>query len=78
MKLDEKVRNELRRVADEFLSVVKEKVDMHVIHCDSEGLGQLVMAVDMVSGWQLIRNLRKKGFSKEIADLCDKAGMVKK
>jgi len=71
-------RRELRKVADEFLRVVKEKVDMHVFCDDAQGLSELAGAVDMVSGWQLMKEIREKGFSKELTELCDKVGRGKK
>jgi len=73
----EKVQKELRKVADDFLKVVTEKVDGYVFLCDSKGLGELVSAVDVVSGWQLVRTIREKGFGKELTELCDKVGRGK-
>lgn len=74
MKEREKVRKELRKTADEFLQVVREKVDSCVILCDVDGLDELVKAVEVVSGWQLVHLIREKGFGKELTELCDKAG----
>jgi len=73
----DKVQKELRKVANEFLKVVTEKVDMCVFLCDSKGLSELVSAVDVVSGWQLVRSIREKGFGKELTELCDKVGRGK-
>jgi hypothetical protein len=73
----EKTRRELRKVADEFLRVVKEKVDICVLLCDSKGLSELVSAVDIVSGWQLVKTIQEKGFSKEFLEFCDKVGRGK-
>lgn len=70
----EKVRKKLRQVADEFLRAVTEKVDSCVVLCDVEGLAELVKAIDVVSGWQVVRTIREKGFSKELTELCDKVG----
>lgn len=73
----ESVQKELRKVADEFLKVVTEKVDSYVVLCDSKGLDQLISAVDVVSGWQLVRTIRENGFGKELTELCDKVGRGK-
>ena len=70
-------RNELRKVVDEFLRAVKERVDMHVFLCDVEGLDELVQAVKVVGHYQLVEGIRKKGFSKELTELCDKVGRGK-
>jgi len=40
-----KVQKKLRKVADEFLKVVTEKVDSCVFLCDTKGLDELVSAV---------------------------------
>jgi len=74
----EKTRRELRRIGDEFLKVVKEKVDSCVFLCDSKGLSELASAVDIVSGWQVVRTIREKGFGKELTELCDRVGRGKK
>jgi len=74
----EKTRRELRRIGDEFLKVVKEQVDSCVLLCDSKGLSELVSAVDIVSGWQVVRTIREKGFGKELTELCDRVGRGKK
>jgi len=73
-----KVKKELRKVADKFLKVVTEKVDICVFLCDSKGLNELVSAVDVVSGWQVVRAIQEKGFGKELTALCDKVGRGKK
>lgn len=74
----EEIRRELRKTGDEFLQVVKEKVDMFVLLCDVEGLGELVKTVEVVGAWQLVRTIREKGFGKELTELCDKVGRGKK
>jgi len=74
----EKIERALRKVGNKFLKVIKEKVDSYVLLCDSKGLDELVTAVDIVSGWQVVRAIREKGFSKELTDLCDKVGRGKK
>jgi len=73
-----KVKKELRKVADKFLKVVTEKVNCHVILCDSKGLNELVSAVEVVSGWQLVRTIQENGFGKELTELCDKIGRGEK
>jgi hypothetical protein len=67
----------LRKVANEFLKVVKERVDMHVLLCDIDGLNELIQAVKVVGHYQLVEIIHKKGFDKEFTELCDKVGRVK-
>jgi len=73
----EKTRRKLRKVGDEFLRAVKEKVDMYVLLCDVDGLDELVQAVKVVGHYQLVEIIHKKGFSKELTELCDKVGRAK-
>jgi len=73
----EKIRKELRKVADEFLEAVREAVDSCVLLCDVERLGRLVAAVDTQMGHELVRTIRERGFSKELTELCDKVGRGK-
>lgn len=77
-KEQEKTRRELRKTGDEFLRVVREKVDMHVLLCDVDGLDELVQAVKVVGHYQLVETIYKKGFGKELTELCDKVGRGKK
>jgi len=74
----EKTRRELRKVGDEFLKVVKEVVDNQVLLCNVEGLAELVSAVDVLMGHQLVKTIKEKGFSKEFTEFCDKVGRGKK
>ena len=70
----EKIRKELRKVADEFLETVREEVDSCVLLCDAGRLGRLVATVNTQMGYELVRTIREKGFSKELTELCDKVG----
>jgi len=65
---------ELCKVADEFLKTLTEIVNECVFLHDIEGLDLLVSQVHMVQDHRVLQVLRNKGFSKEITDLCDKAG----
>jgi len=65
---------ELRKVADEFLRTVKQEIDDAVFLVDVERLGRLVEQVEMVTSYNLLKNLKDKGYEKEIRQLCDKAG----
>jgi hypothetical protein len=73
----EKIRRELRKTGDEFLRVVREKVGMYVFLCDVDGLDELVQAVKVVGHYQLVETIHKKGFDKELTELCDKVGRGK-
>jgi hypothetical protein len=73
-ELREAEQNELRKVADEFLIAVKEEVDSAVLLVDFNRLDRLVTQVDIVMGYNLIKTIRDKGFSKELTELCDKVG----
>jgi len=65
---------ELRRVAEEFLRIVKKKVDLLVLLHDIESLDRLVSQVDIVGAFEIVKVIREKGFSKELDELCDKVG----
>ena len=73
-KLKKAEQAALRKVADDFLNVLSEKVDSLVIIGDSEHLAELIHQFDIISGFQVIRALQEKGLGKEITALCDKAG----
>jgi len=67
---------ELRKAADEFLEAIKEMVDMHVLLQDIEGLDRLVMQVEIIGAYEIIRAIRE--FDKELTKLCDRVGRGKK
>jgi len=73
----EKTRRELRKAGDKFLKLVKERVDNCIFLCDVEGLSELANAVDVVMGYQLVKTIHEKGFSKEFTEFCDKVGRGK-
>ena len=77
-KEQEKIRQELRKLGDKFLERLREQVDNDVLLCDVEGFDKLVSAVNMVLDHQIVEIIRKKGFSKEFGELCDKVGRGKK
>jgi hypothetical protein len=70
-KVDKKV---LAKTADHFLSLMKEKVSIYLLTEDFDALGRLVEQMDILSGYEVLKTLRDKGMSKEITELCDKAG----
>jgi len=73
-KEQEKIRQELRKLGDKFLERLREQVDNDVLLCDVEGFVKLVSAVNMVLDHRIVETIRKKGFSKEFGELCDKVG----
>jgi len=73
----ELIRKQLREISNELLKVVKEEVDSCVLLCDTERLDRLVSTVHVHMDSEVIRGLRQKGLSKEIRELCDKAGRIK-
>ena len=72
----EKIRKGLRKLGDEFLKTVREEVDSCVLLCDAGRLGRLIRAVNTQTGYEVVRTIREKGFSKELTELCDKVGRV--
>lgn len=68
----------LHKVADDFLRAIHEEVDSAVLLDDADRLGHLVSQVDIVLGFELVKRIRDKGFSKEFTELCDKVGRGKK
>lgn len=76
-KLNPEEKKHLEKVAKGFLKSVEEEVDSCLLLEDLDRLGALVSQVDIVLGYQVLKNLRDKGFSKEITELCDKAGKEK-
>jgi hypothetical protein len=74
-KLSKEQRKHLYETAKEFKNVISEKVSIYLLMGDVDGLGRLVSLINMLSGYEVIEALRKKGMDKEIIELCDKAGM---
>jgi hypothetical protein len=70
----ELVRKELREVGDQLVRSVKGIIDTYVILCDSKRLRDLARTIDMMLSYEVVRGLREKGFTEEIAELCDRAG----
>ncbi len=75
-KLSKNSKKELRATADEFLAVIKERVNMLVLLEDIDGLGRLVDQVEIIGAYEVIKALKDKGLSAEITALCDKAGKM--
>jgi len=69
-------RTELRKVAREFLEALREEVDSCVLLGDTERLERLISAVHAHLDAEVIRAIRKKGFEKELQELCEKVGRV--
>jgi len=78
MSEKEKVRKELRKLGVDFLNALKEEVDYCVLLCDANRLCGLIRQVDIYFAYRLIHDLREKGLEKELRDLCDKAGQLKR
>lgn len=76
-KLTAKERKALKETADAFIEAIKEIVAHCLILEDVDKLGRLVTQVDILQGYNVLKALRDKGFSKEIIELCDKAGKKK-
>jgi len=74
--MDEELRTELRKTADEFLEAIKEEVDSCVLLGDVDRLERLISAVHAHLDAEVIRTIRKRGFDKELRELCDKVGRV--
>ena len=72
-----KFGEELRKLADAFLSKVKEYVDVCVLMRDLGKIERLASVVNMQMGYEVVKNLRDKGFSMELSELCDRAGEPK-
>jgi len=75
-KLTVKERKALKETADRFLETIKEIINHCLITEDIDELGRLVTQIDILQGYEVLKVLRDKGFSKEITELCDKAGSV--
>ena len=75
-KLSVKERKALKETADRFLETIKEIINHCLITEDIDELGRLVTQIDILQGYEVLKVLRDKGFSKEITELCDKAGSV--
>jgi len=70
----EKLRKQLREVSDKILDEVKDFIDNAVFLCETERLGDLAHAINLVTSYELVKAIRDKGFSKELTKLCDKVG----
>lgn len=75
-KLSKRDKSHLNRVANEFLKAIHEEVSNCLLLEDVDRLGLLVSQVDIILGFEVIKTLKDKGFSKEITELCDKAGKL--
>lgn len=73
-KLSKVNKKALASTAEKFLTVMKEKVSTYLFLEDVDALDRLVSQMDILSGYEVLKTLRDKGMSKEITELCDKAG----
>ena len=69
MSAEDKVREELRKLGDNFLKAMKEEVNSCILLCDADRLHGLIHQVDIYLGYCLIHDLREKGFEEEIRKL---------
>jgi molybdopterin/thiamine biosynthesis adenylyltransferase len=76
-KLSARERKAFKETACRFLEAIKEIVDHCLITEDVDGLGRLVTQIDILQGYEILKVLRDKGVSKEITELCDRAGKKK-
>ena len=73
-KLSNANKKALASTAEQFLTVMKEKVSTYLFLEDVDALDRLVSQMDILSGYEVLKTLRDKGMSKQITELCDKAG----
>jgi len=73
-KLSKTNKKALVSTAEQFLTVMKEKVSTYLFLEDVDALDRLVSQMDILSGYEVLKTLRDKGMSKQITELCDKAG----
>jgi hypothetical protein len=76
--MNAKERKALRKIADDFLEAMKERVDAFLLLGDVDALGRLITQVDILGAYEVMKVLKDKGFSKEITALADKAGKITK
>ncbi|RLI42880.1 hypothetical protein DRO64_05940 [Candidatus Bathyarchaeota archaeon] len=69
------LRVELRKVADEFLKLIRDTVNSWVLIGDEKSLRGLIALVKIYLDHRVIETLRDKGFLKELEELCEKAGV---
>jgi len=72
----DKIQDELRKIGDKLLEQIREQICIHVLLCDIDAMDELVHLIQLHANHQLLDTLRKKGLSKEITELCDKAGRI--
>ena len=73
-KLPRKTKKMLETTAKKFLNVMNEKVETYLLLEDIDALDRLIAQMDILGGYEVMKTLRDKGMSKEITELCDKAG----
>ena len=73
-KLSKANKKALATTGEQFLSLMKEKVSTYLLLEDIDALDRLVTQMNILSGFEVLKTLRDKGMSKEITELCDKAG----
>lgn len=73
-KQREKLREELRKLGNEFLEALRDEVDSCVFLCDVGKLNRLTSIVHLHMDAELVRAIREKGFDKELRELCDRIG----
>ena len=72
----EKMREEIRKRANELLESIKEELFLCQISADVDRLGRLVTLVHYHTSYELMKSFRDKGLNKEITELADKAGKI--
>ena len=78
MSAEDKEREELKKLGDDFLKAMKEEVNSCILLCDTDRLHGLIRQVNIYLGYCLIHDLRENGFEEEIRKLCEKAGRSSK
>ena len=66
---------EIKEVGDGLLKTIEEYIAVCVMLGDSERLRNLALLFNMHTSYSVLKALREKGLYKEIAELCDKAGI---
>ncbi|MFA5307148.1 MAG: hypothetical protein WC365_06905 [Candidatus Babeliales bacterium] len=75
-KLSKANQKHLKETADEFVESMREYAASCVILGDVDRLGRMVKHVEMLTGYEVLDALKKKGLQKDIDALCDKAGRI--
>lgn len=76
--MSEEIQKAIRERGDELLESIKEEIFLCEISSDLDRFGRLVSLYHHHSSFELLKALRDKGLDKEISELADKAGRLKK